>query len=149
MKKTIKYNIYCLIIILLVAGTQGCDDYFNCLEGNKVLIKETRNPGQFHAIHILGNYNVHLSQDSIFDVSVEAEQNLVPYIITRVNSGILIIKSRDNRCLRTHKPITIYVKSPDIEELNIFGSGKFESDSLDLDELELNIEGSGDMSINC
>lgn len=55
-----------------------------------------------------GEFNVYIGQDSVFEVSIEAESNLVPYIRTRVNGTTLHIDTREN--LRDHLRIGKHVR---------------------------------------
>ena len=147
MKKRIKTAIGIPVIILLLTILTGCYDYFACIEGNGKTVKETRYPGQFHAIHILGSFDVEIINDTFTEVIVQADENLIPNIITRVNSGILIVKTRDNTCFRDPEPVRVIVRTGYIDELNIYGSGDFYAGDIKASDLELNIYGSGDMDL--
>jgi len=102
---------------------------------------ETRTVVSFNRVVNEGSFNIYIQQDSIYEVTVEAESNLIPYIRTRINGNSLVIDTREN--LHNHFPINIYVKTPFINGAYQDGSGHIDLDSLDTDNMEVSISGSG------
>ena len=73
---------------------------------------EDRSLGSFSRISSYGPYNVYLTQDSGYKVSVEAEDNLTPYIETYVDNGELHIRTKEGYWLRNNRTVTIHVSAP-------------------------------------
>jgi hypothetical protein len=126
----------------------ACDQLFeNCIQGNGVEKSEIRPVSSFETVRLYDDFEVYLVQDSIREVKIIAEENIIPYILTRINNNILLIKSKDNRCLNHNKPIKIYIKAPDIKNLQIVGSGNIQTeDTLKSSKIYLSIEGSGNLN---
>lgn len=117
-----------------------------CIRGNGVLTSETRIPDEeFIGIVSEGEFNVFITQDTIDEIVVEAEENLIPYIYTRVDGNDLVLKVRENRCIRSNEAVHIYIRTNDLRELTLSGSGNIEFDSLTTNKTEIDLLGSGDI----
>jgi len=128
------------LLVLIIMGSAGCRKPFG-IDGNNQVVTETRQLVSFNRVVNEGPFNVFVRQDSVFEVTVEAESNLVPYIRTLVNGNTLIIDTRED--LRNYQPMNVYVRTPFIDGVYLKGSGFIRLDSLDTDNLEVDISGSG------
>jgi len=119
-----KSKVSLTLIILALASLiyTGCTTG-PCIKGNDIVIVENRNVGYFSSISSEGSFDVYIIQDTIEEVTIEAESNLMPYIDTRVKSSTLVIRYRDNTCIKNHYPIRITVRCRDIEGITLTGSG--------------------------
>ncbi len=138
----------CLALLSIISFT-GCDNYWHHVEGNHDVMSETRYVPDFDRVINEGNFQVYVIQDSIFQVIVEAESNLIPLIQTDVRGSSLIIKTHEN--LANHDPMKIYVRTRNINELSSEGSGSIEAQDLSTGTMELNLSGSGriDAGVTC
>ena len=109
--------------------------------GNGQLTSETRQLDSFSKVESAGAYSVFVTHDSKSEVRIEAESNLIQYIRTEVNNGILKIYNSEN--IDPDFEIKIYVKTPNVNALLLSGSGIIEADSLVGDHAEVFISGSG------
>ncbi|MBA7520758.1 hypothetical protein ES705_12855 [subsurface metagenome] len=135
-----------LIVIALISCS--CENmFFNCIHGNGRVIVKERSISYFDEISSSGSFEVFITQDSIHELKVEAENNILPYISTHVRNGRLVIKNRDNRCIREHEPIRIYIKTPELYKLKLSGSGLITCEDLVTDYLEIDVSGSGEIEI--
>lgn len=72
-------------------------DFGNGIDGNGNVSKQTRNvENNFSKIEVSRGLNVTLEQSETYFVEVEADQNLLEHITTRVENGTLIISSDEN-----------------------------------------------------
>ena len=139
----LKYSILIVTIGAVLLWSSGCRKPFG-ISGNNQVTTETRQMVSFDKIVNEGSFNVYITQDSIYQVVVEAESNLIPHIKTLVNGNTLIIDTRES--LNSHSPMNIYVKTPVINGIYLKGSGYMNLDSLNTDHLKLEISGSGNIS---
>ena len=111
---------------------------------------EDRSLGNFSAISSYGPYNVYLTQDSGFKVSVEADDNLLPFIDTYVEGGELKIRTKEGYNLRESREISIHVSAPSFSALKSVGSGNIISQNKINNSTPVSIEatGSGDIKAN-
>jgi hypothetical protein len=80
-------------------------------------------------------------------LKIEAEDNILKVLTTRVESGRLIIGS--NTCISTTRPVRIYATAKDIKSLEISGSGTITGkNSIKADSLDLKLSGSGTIDLN-
>jgi len=131
------------ILAGVVLWSTGCNK-INGINGNNQVTSETRNLVSFNKVENDGTFNVYISNDSVFTVRVEAESNLIPHIRTRVNGNTLEIDTREN--LNNNNPMNVYVTTPIIQGAYLNGSGTVTLDSLDTENLEVDLSGSGSMT---
>lgn len=140
-----KYRTSLILIAfsLLTIFYTGCRKPFG-ISGNGNVITETRQMYSFNAINSKASFNVYIEQDSIYQVEVQAESNLVPYVQTMVNGNTLIISTNEN--LKENYPINVYVKTPTLNNIELSGSGIVQSDTIVTDNLAVKLSGSGNMN---
>ncbi len=119
----------------------GCDEIF--LHGNGILTSETRNVAHFDGVISSGEFIVLITRGDDFNVSVEAESNLLPYIKTGVSRGRLEIWVKGVHNLNNTLPMKIYVVMPVIKDLDISGSGKITTGFFTSGDVDMVVSGSG------
>src|SRR5476651_218463 len=82
---------------------------FEKIEGNGNLKKETRQVGGYTAVSSSGSWDVMVAYGESNSIQVEGDENLLPYIETKVENVKLSIKNKKNTNLRSKNKITIYV----------------------------------------
>lgn len=113
------------------------------VNGNGNIKKEARNAGNFNGIATSGNYKVYIKQGNTNSVQVEADENLLPYIIAEVDGNDLEIHSKKGYNINPTKQINVYVTTKDLKELSASGKGGFFSDGrFRTDKLEVSLSGS-------
>ena len=143
MKATIRVITGFLLSFFLVTLI-SCDEYyFNCLRGNGSVITEERELREIYGISSEGDYEVTVVIDSANKVEVEWDENLVPYISTRISRGKLIIDQGTSKCLRSDYPARIIVHTESVNLLRLTGSGFIICDDLFTGDLKLELTGSG------
>jgi hypothetical protein len=121
------------------------------ITGNGNIKQEVRSQDPFKSISTSGNYNVYIQQGSKRDIQVEADDNLLPYIVTTVDGNELRINTKKGFDIKPTKTINIYVTVEELAELNSSGSGGFYSkNSLKGDKVKFSFSGSTivDMDLN-
>lgn len=143
MKQTIKLLLG-IMIASIVLSSCG-DGFFDCLEGDGNIIQEDRAVGWFDEIKSTDNFEVFITQDTISEVLIEADENLMPFIELDKNNDRLILRTQNNKCLRPSSPIRIYVKTTGLTFIKESGSGLIEADGLKTGFLETELSGSGNI----
>ncbi len=120
------------------------------VRGNGDMGTQTRNTGAFDGIRVLGSMDVILSSGSEYAVKVEADENLLEYIVTDKDGDDLVIKTRNNYNLSPRAGMKVYVTSPSLETIKITGSGSVLSQSkLSADgKMDIDVTGSGDVKLD-
>jgi len=146
LKYTVMKKIGLPLFIMLIATTlllSGCYKSKVKVVGNNNVVEETRSSDPFNRVVNEGNFNVYVENDTIWEVTIRAESNLISYIKTEVRGTVLFVYTDDD--LKNHAAMEIYIKTPDINEISLSGSGLIYADSLFTNELEINLSGSGDI----
>jgi len=134
-----------LFLSLLIVLT-----YSSCkkVKGKGDVITETRYASGYTDISLAIEGDVHFTQDSVYSLTIQGQQNVLDVIETPVEESELIIKIKDNYVLGAHEPITIFISAPQVSGINISGSGNFFVDKTWIgSELNMNISGSGYMNV--
>ena len=122
--KKIHLAILALVAGVALAGLSSCR--FSCVHGSGHQISEDRKVGSFKAVSISGGFKVILKQDSSFAVKITADDNLLKYIRTEVNGGMLKVFTKRNMC--NSGEMTVYIGLRTLEELKASGAVEVESD---------------------
>ena len=138
-----KYSILIFAIGAILLWSSGCSKPYG-INGNNQATTEIRQMHSFDRIVNEGSFNVYITHDSIYQVIVEAESNLIPHIRTMVNGNTLILDTREN--LNNYSPMNIYVKTPELFGVELSGSGYMGLDSLNTEHLNVEISGSGNIN---
>ena len=114
MKTTLK-----LIVLLLTLSITSCNGNLNLIDGidgSGNVVTEKRNiETPFTKIQASTGVEVILEQGSPSEVEVEVDDNLMKYIVTRVENGTLIVKIDGN--INTMESAIVRVKTKTIEGL--------------------------------
>ena len=137
---------YAILSLLFLAACS--DDDTNCVTVSGNLVSETRELADFHSVSFEGVGNLFITQESPQSVRIETRQSIMPLLKTRVNNGQLNIELEDCITGQIDK-LDIFISIPDIENLEIDGVGSITGqNAFDLDNLEIEINGVGDVTVN-
>lgn len=139
-----------LLLATLVLAISSCRvNLGKRIKGNGNVTSESRDVDGFSRIKIRGGMTVELVHGAS-SVRVEADENLMRYIVTREEDGWLVIRTRDNVNLRSSKPIKVYVSADRISAVNIAGSGNLvgRGKFAGADKLDIDVAGSGDVTLD-
>lgn len=142
-KKTVQGGWVVLALITLIFS--GCQK--ERIVGNGNIISEERIRADFSKIVSNGSFNVEVLQDTVYELIIEAENNLIPYITTDVIRDELVLGFVNNVSVKNNLPIHIYIKTPSIDAMTLSGSGNVFCSEIETDVFEMILSGSGNM--NC
>ncbi len=137
-----------ILTLLFVCTSLNAQNSNKKIKGNGKIITTDRSVSNFDKIGIAGSFDVQLNKGNEGEISIQADENLMEYIITEVKDGQLKIKPKKGYQLKSTKTIQITVSFNDIEEVSLAGSGDVStSDAINASDLKLNLAGSGDMNL--
>ena len=114
------------------------------ITGNGKTTSETRDISAFKAISLEGAFNVILEQADKEGVKVEADENILPTIITVVENDTLKVRMRDNTTIQNLNKLEITIALVTISGIKTEGAGNLSStDTLQLNELNMDLNGAG------
>lgn len=136
-----------LIILFSACKKENrCD----CIKRTGSIITEIREINGFDKIFVEDNLKVFITQDALFEVKVEAGENIVPLIKTEVTDGTLFIRNK-NRCnwARSYnKPLNVYIKMPIIKYITSDGTSDIKSlNTITTDVFDVQTKNSGNIEL--
>ncbi|OIQ38542.1 MAG: hypothetical protein BM563_05780 [Bacteroidetes bacterium MedPE-SWsnd-G1] len=141
--KTIKIIAICLTTLLTINANAK-----EKIRGNGKVITENRTTGEYDKISIGGSFEVELVSGKEGNITIKVEENLAPYLITKVEKGELKIKWKKGKNISHKKTIYITIPFEDINAVAFGGSGNVVGkDPIKSDNLALSLAGSGDMDL--
>lgn len=146
MKNTFRILGLSLLTLLFLQTSIAAVPGFGGIRGSGNVIKETRDVSGFHGIEVGGAFEVILIKANKEKVVLEIDDNLMPYVTTRVFGGILEIDNKKDFRNPTELRVTIYYKS--IDEIDLSGAASIYSDDvLKTESLEIDASGASDIEL--
>jgi hypothetical protein len=137
-----------LLLPLLLAATAGCGTVSGrsgvTVEGSGTPASETRTPSGFHSVAYALPGELTITLGDAEGMRIEADDNLLPHIETRVRNGVLEIGSGRDQ-LRPRGPLRVHLDARALRRVVAAGSGSVEAHALRADELALAVAGSGSL----
>lgn len=119
------------------------------ITGNGNVTTEQRSITDFNAVEVQGSINVYVSQGADYGVRVEAEENLMEYIVVEKDGNELEVRYKRNTWIKSKRPVNVYVTAPSYTGLAVSGSGNLFSQTkiTSSSQLDIDISGSGDANL--
>lgn len=136
-----------LIVLALAALVASCTVSVGPgVRGSGNLVTETRPVGSFDEIVLEGSGEVSVEVTGADSLEVEAEDNIIPLLTTEVTDGRLVLGSDGS--FSTTRGITYIITAATLNGVTIRGSGNIVADRIDSDAFGVEIDGSGDVTLN-
>lgn len=91
--------------------------------GSGNIVTETRNTGSFDAISVGGSFDVEVKNGNSTSVVVEADDNIIKYIQTRVSGNVLKINTEDLHSY-SNVHMKVYVTTPGLKAISASASAE-------------------------
>lgn len=116
------------------------------IKGNGILKKEERTLAKFENIKTDGVFEVYIvCQEKNSKCSIQTDSNLLEYINTSVENDTLNLTVTKN--IETKSLIKIYIYMNNLNKLVFSGSSEIKVTKVNNEKLDLNVEGSGSLSV--
>lgn len=123
-----------LIIFLSLFGTLSAQFNYNNggkkIKGNGTVATETRTASSFTDIDVGTSIRVKLTQSNNHSIEVEAEENILPYVITDISGNELHIHFKKGVSIKANKPIIVHVSMADLQEIDAGSASSVTTTSL-------------------
>lgn len=115
----------CLITFLSASSLSFAQWGGKKIKGNGNVTTVNRSTGDYSGVKCAGFMDFKLIPGTEGKVSIEAESNLIEYIITEVQNGNLVVKTKNNVNLKPsrNQPILITIPFESIDHVSLSGSG--------------------------
>jgi len=137
--KTRINTILTIFVALLLMQCEFLEDFE---KGNGNYVTERRAVEAFDEIRVGGNFEVILEKGAQPVVQINADENLLDFIDTEVNSGILDISQEKK--LFSKRKIRLVIHYQELEDIRAMGATLIKNEGyLDAENLEIRMEGAG------
>jgi hypothetical protein len=136
-----------ILIIFLASLTFAGIASGETVDGNGVMRTQERQVSGFTGVALGLPAKLEVKLGPVEAVTIEADENLLPLIETKVERGSLDIKPARRNLNLSSKSIRIVVQAKNIEKLAIGGSGSIAADAIKGKDLSLDIGGSGAIEV--
>jgi hypothetical protein len=119
------------------------------IKGSGTIKKETRQTGVYTGITSNGSMNIELTYGNPGSITIEADDNLLEYIETKVENGKLVIRTKNKISIQPKSKITIWVPANTLTEVNLHGSGNIKGDGAfsNTGKTRIGVSGSGNINL--
>jgi len=146
MKHSFNYIFTLVVGVLLLAGCHNVEIGDGNIIQNTTL-KDSTNTIHFTEVEINTDCNVFVSQNNFTEVKITGYQNLVPNIVTMVESNQLKVTLLDGVVLNNNN-VNVYITSPVYTKISLNSSASiYSTDSITSNKLEVVNNGSGSISL--
>ena len=136
-----------IIIVPLILLSMAClavSGLGKVVRGSGKVASETRPVSGFDQISACCGMQLILTQGEIESLEIEADDNLLPEIVSTVSGGKLTIRFKDTNGgtqYRPTQPIRLTVSAIHIRDLEISGGGSLEAAKIDTNRLDIDLSG--------
>jgi hypothetical protein len=117
------------------------------VRGSGNVIEVSRDEQGFSGISLRGSSRLVVDQGDTESVVIQAEDNVIPYLETRVEGSLLVIGTKPGTILRPTRPIIFRVTVRNLDHLQVSGSGDAEGAGLEVGRLLISVSGSGSVDL--
>jgi hypothetical protein len=117
------------------------------IDGNGHVVEESRTIGSFSGVELRGIGDVYIQQGPLEQLSIRAEENLLPYLHAEVRSGELLIW-KDAATLRPTRRVEFHLTVVNLGRLAMDGAGGIHAAGLATGPLALDLSGAGSIEIS-
>lgn len=142
-------NMFLSIAVLLLASL-ACSTLTvgtNRVTGSGKVASEVRNLPDFTSVELAGSADVNILLSDKQSVNVQADDNILPLIETKVVNGTLVVNTKPLTSITTANGIIVTVGIKSLQRLTLTGSGNMRVAAMSGPDLTIALPGSGDITV--
>ena len=142
----VRHILLVVITTTMLIGSSGCMGV-PCIDGEGSSVRREVTVEEFHGIQVEGSLDVRFTQGPT-RVEMEGQANVLDGIVIEVRNGICHVHAE--QCFSTKVPVLVHLSAPALAMALVNGSGSINATgTLTTTELTAQVQGSGDVSLNC
>ncbi len=118
------------------------------IRGSGHVIQENRAVHGFNQVNFGGSGELDIRQGNEESLSIQADDNILPYIRSDVENGRLVIGFERGVSVSTSSPIRYTLMVKDLNALDLSGSGKTHTGPLRSQDFNVRLSGSGEIRMD-
>lgn len=116
-----------------------------CERGKGPVVRQEVDVAAFEGVNFGMAGHVYIYRGEERKVEIEAEENILALIDTRVSNNVWNILPRE--CISNYEMLNIYITTPSISDISLTGSGSIIVENVfEEDEVDISLPGSGNIS---
>ena len=130
-----------LLVSLACSATIGGG---NQVRGSGNIQTESRSVSDFDEIDVCCGMQLELTQGSAENLDIEADDNILPEIVSTVSGGKLTVRYKNELGTARYRPsqvIRVQVSVIEIRAVTISGGGRLETEAIETDRLSIELSG--------
>jgi len=137
-----------LLSCSMIQSVQAQNWWGKGIKGKGPMVTKTLDLSEISGIALGINAKVYLTQGNRQSVKIEAQENLIEILKTRVSGGTWKIGFHEN--VSNHKTIKIHITLNTLDKVSVGGSGAIEGTNHfpNIDELDVAVSGSGKIALD-
>lgn len=136
------------VIVLLLANSACSALPANTILGSGNVIRQTFEVNGFNQIQLETVGTIQLVQGDSDSLTVETDDNILPYLNVKVAGETLVLIGKNNINLEPSVSITYYLTVKNIRAITTNSSGNISADLITADKFNIFVNGSGDVSLD-
>lgn len=110
-------------------------------------VKEKREAGQFTKIEVSTGIDLYYTQDSNYNLEVEADKDIIGDVKTVVKGNTLVVDRKKPSFKGKKNKAIVYVSGPNIDDVKSSSGADFYAKNLDLNSLSIGVSSGADVKI--
>jgi len=148
MKTTKLFSIILSFCLFMCVSTFSAGCHMRDFRGDGNVVKQDRKVSSFNGLEISGAFEIILNQGDIEAVTVEADENILPYIRTEVVNGTLIIETKDKPFHHATR-MKVYITIKGLKSIDLSGAIDLQTQNrLNLSDLEIDVSGASNANLD-
>lgn len=140
-----------ILLAALLLVFSSCSNFMGKrIRGNGKVTSETRTASSFSGVKVSGAIDLYVSNGASTAIRVEADENLMKYIIVENDGDMLKIRPKSGINLKPSRAIRVYVSAPSFSRLEASGACDIFSENKILSQgtLQLDLSGASDAKLD-
>ena len=140
-----------LLIVLFFILSLACRSVYvnpNSVQGSGNIETQTVDVSNFDQISLEISGDVYVEHGQTESVTVEADDNILPLLETKVTGKELVLSTKPNQGIDPSRKIVYRITVKDLRGISINGSGNFYVRPIQSDTMDLSLGGSGNIEID-
>lgn len=142
--------IFTTLILTLTMSANAQDWFGNSkrIKGNGKVVTVNRTTSDYDKVSVGGSFDVILIKGKEGKITIEGEENIIPYLETEVNRNTLQVKYKKNTNIRTTKRLTVTITYKNINKVSLGGSGNITNEGIiKSNDFTVALGGSGNITL--
>jgi hypothetical protein len=139
---------FVFMLVFLLAGPACSALPANTIIGSGNVIRQIFEVSGFDQIQLDTVGTVQIVQGDSDSLTIETDDNILPYLNVKVPGDTLILVGKNNTNLEPSLSITYYLTVKDIQAITTNTSGDITADSIAADKFDIFVNGSGDVQLD-